>query len=216
MKLYIFSSFGDRISREEKEVVEKKNSYETITKSGVGVKRFRKLDLDKPVLSSRSISMITLNGNPEAFVNIVIEEKKKQISDLEAKIAQEKNSIIKIKKEYVGIIENRILNGKYETVGMLNFEKNKTDDTISGKISLNAINPVVNIHDVVSFNEFINLISNNKIKKIHHIFVNGNYTNLSIIGYETTGADCVITIEKLTKLSTKTKIEIDVSYKEEN
>ena len=93
-----------------KEVVEKKNSYETVTKSGVGMKRFRKIDLDKPVLSSRSVSMISLNGNPEAFINIVIEEKKKQISDLESKIAQEKNSIIKIKKEYAGIIENRILN----------------------------------------------------------------------------------------------------------
>lgn len=215
MKLYIFSSFGDRISREEKEVVEKKNSYETVTKSGVGIKRFRKIDLDKPVLSSRSVSMITLNGNPEAFINIVIEEKKKQISDLEAKIAQEKNSLIKIKKEYAGIIENRILNGKYETVGILNFEKNESEDTITGKISLNAINPVINIHNVVSFNEFVNLISNGKIEKIHHIFVNGNYTNLSIIGYETTGADCAITVEKLTKLSTKTKIEIDISYKEE-
>ena len=125
MKLYIFSSFGDRISREEKEVVEKKNSYETVTKSGVGMKRFRKIDLDKPVLSSRSVSMISLNGNPEAFINIVIEEKKKQISDLESKIAQEKNSIIKIKKEYAGIIENRILNGKYETVEHLTSKKMK-------------------------------------------------------------------------------------------
>lgn len=208
MKLYIFSSVNDKISREEKEVVEKNKIF--VEKTGLTERHYPKNMLDIPETSFSSVSMISLNGRVDHFVKKVIEAKEKEIDKLEKQLVQKKNNLIKIKMDYAGVLEERVENGIYNAVSYIEFIHDG-DMVVANRECFKTKMPNrYPIYNIVSGDHFLTMMENHPFKNVFKIFVNGNATNLALEGFEH-GADgeCVISLEKLKKMNEKTKLEID-------
>lgn len=208
MKLYIFSSIGDRVSREEVEVIEKNKIF--VQKSGLSEKHYSKDMLDMPEKHISSISMISTSGKIGNFVEKVIELRKKEVDSLEKKIAAVRNDIIKLKMSYVGVLENRVEGDTYNAVSTLVFEHNEERVTATQESIDNRTPAKVHIHNVVTGEEFLDLMEASHVTKVFNIFMNGNVTNFAIEGFENNiENECVISISKFKEICNKTKVEID-------
>lgn len=212
MKLYIFTAINDKILREEKEVIEKNKIFIETTASNTK-HCYKKENLDKFFNENGTITMFSLEGNCENFVNIVINERKKEIDQFERELAKRKNQVIRLRKRFAGVLKNHIDNNIFHTIGSLHFEHTK-DDKIEIRVYKEE-NIDIPIEYTISGNDFIKHFNKNNIKSIRHIFIDGKITNLSLIGFEIEGCDCVITFEKLKVINNKTKLQIDCILKGE-
>ena len=206
MTLYIFTSIGNKISREEIEVVEKPNTYVEASETRKHKHSYHKDALDKLNKNYSSLTMISLSGNPENFIKLVIKERRNQIKELELQQLKIKQSISELFLKYEGVITNRASNDTYHAVGSLNFTKNEDGTVTAEKENVEDIK--VPITNIVSGNDLISALESGALANVRHIFVDGRVTNLAIEGYEN-GKDCVISIEKFKKLHNKAKVEAD-------
>jgi hypothetical protein len=71
MKLYLITEYGGKILREEKDVIEKNKIFIETTASNTK-HHYKKENLDKFFNENGVITMFSLEGNCENFVNIVI------------------------------------------------------------------------------------------------------------------------------------------------
>lgn len=207
MKLYLFSSTRNKVCREEIEVTETPRLF--IQKVGNKKKYYNKDLLDVPERDYSCISMISTNGQSEHFVRKVIEMREAEIALLEEKIKRISDDIGDIRATYAGIIEPRVQGNTYSAVSELHFEYE--GDTIHASQPHDTKSPQdVPIHCVVGWKEFCELMKDDPPYMVHHIFANGNKTNLVLDGYNEGKEGCNISFAKLIKMNEKVKLEFDI------
>lgn len=210
MKLYIFSISRNKVQKEEIEVIEKTKIFEQT--KGLNTFRYKKEDLDVLDISYGAPKMISLNGSPENFVRKVIEYKKKKASNYETQMVREKNEIIEMQREYERYIVKNVTDLGYETRFILTFE-NADDGHIKGNVTKHRSKKVYDVHNLLNAQELISKFENGECMSVTNIFVDGAITNLYLeecMARMVSATDCIINMEKLREMSTKTKIEIDV------
>lgn len=208
MKLYIFSSVNGKISREEKEVIEKNKIF--VEKVGISERHYAKNMLDVPETTISSVSMISLNGRIDHFAQEVLKAQKNEIDKLERKLAEKKNTLIRFKMNYAGVLECRVENGIYNAVSTLEFKYNGNMVSATKESVENKTPVQIPLHHIVDGELFFEMMEEHPFLSVYNIFVNGNATNLALEGYENGKEnECVISMEKLKKMHEKTKLEID-------
>lgn len=215
MKLYIFTVYRNKISREEVEVVEKNKIFEQ--KRGLSTARYKKEDLDKMDASYGSPKMISLNGSMENFVREVIAYKKRKADSYEMQMIREKNEIIEMQKDYERFIAKNEYPYGFATKFEVVFEHSE-DNRIKGNAIKHNGEKIFEVHTLISGNEFISKFENEESIRIVNIFVDGAFTNLYVeecMARLVSATDCVIDMEKLKDLCVKAKVQIDVVNKEE-
>ena len=207
MKLYLFSSTRNKVCREEIEVTETPRLF--IQKIGNKKKYYNKDLLDVPEKDYSCISMISTNGQLEHFIRKVIEMREAEIALLEERIKRISDDVGDIRASHAGIIEPRVHGNTYSAVSELHFEYE--GDTIHASQSHDAKLPQdVPIHRVVGWKDFFLMMDNDPPIAVHHIFANGNKTNLVLDRYAEGKEGCKISFAKLIKMNEKVKLEFDI------
>lgn len=209
MTLYKFSINGKGIYKETIDVVEKEKTFQK--EMGISKQIFKKSDLDVVVFPYGNPEMISLKGNPEHFIREVIKYKKNKVSQLEKKIAAERNFIIRLNSEYANILVNRVQDDNYLATGFINFKYN--NETIHGTPTTYVCDRLVPINNIMFGEDFLSLIQDENFNlnlKIKNIFINGSETNLGLEGFVFDKNACIINMEKFKEIVNRHKVELNV------
>ena len=216
MKIFIFYSIKNKISREEYEVRETTKSFIYNENNGI-TKHFYKKDLNILKIDyNNTYRMLSLSGNPEKFIKFVIQEKENLIKEYELKSNQIANEIDYLKNEYAQILSSHT--DKYIVNGFLFFAHKGT--SVCGNRQLYENNIEIELSNLVSGEDFLIALKDgtfNPLKiTILNVFINGYQSNIGLETFTNEILDpCIVSIEKFSDIVLGAKVEIDIKLKED-
>ena len=216
MKIFIFYSIKNKISREEYEVRETAKSFIYNENNGT-TKHFYKKDLNILKIDyNNTYRMLSLSGNPEKFIKFVIREKENLIKEYKLKSNQIANEIDYLKNEYAQILSSHT--DKYIVNGFLFFAHKGT--SVCGNRQLYENNIEIELSNLVSGEDFLIALKDgtfNPLKiAILNVFINGYQSNIGLETFTNEILDpCIVSIEKFSDIVLGAKVEIDIKLKED-
>jgi hypothetical protein len=160
--------------------------------------------------------MYSLDGNPQNFINAVLNHKKKEISKAEAVLAKLKNEVITINHEYRGYIADYAVGDLYCHTEFLEFHITEDNRAVGTVIPQVKIAPQ-KIYTLYSGKDFVKAIDAGEITsstgQICMIYVTGKATNLVIEGYSYDSNKvkniCKVSLDKFKLICAKSRVEIN-------